>query len=109
MKVKAKQVKNLIETIPNGTFWSVTFKKSDGTVRKATVQKGVFNPKNPLKKPKGTGISQKESLKNGVVKFYEPHHKNTDGTVTGEYRSCRIDRIISFSHPKDKEIYIVEE
>lgn len=109
MKIKANQVKDLIETIPNGVFWSIKFQKADGTVRNATIQKGVHNPKDQKKKPKGTGISQKESLKNGVVKFYEPHHKNTDGTITGEYRSCRIDRIISFSHPKDKEIYIVEK
>lgn len=108
MRIKEKQVKALIESIPNGSFFSITFQKKDGTIRKAVAQKGVHNPKNELKKPKGTGISAKEALKNDVVKFYEPHHKNADGTTTGEYRSASISRIIEFTHPVHKEIYVVE-
>lgn len=107
MKIKRTDVLGLVNSIPNGVFFSVRFKKKDGTIRNATAQKGVYNTKDPDKRPKGTGASCKDKLKGGVLGFYEPHHQNEDGTTTGEWRSCKIERIISIK--TNKEIFEVED
>lgn len=106
--IKEQEIAHKIETIPNGMFFNITFRKKDGSLRTAVAQKGVHNTKDPNKAPKGTGESAKQALNAGRVKFYEPHHKNADGSITGEYRQAKVENILSFTHPSEKETYIID-
>lgn len=95
-RIKESEVYDLVERIANGQFFNIKFYKKDGTLRSAVAQKGVYNPSNHPA-PKGTGESGKQALKNGRIKFYECHHKNDDGSVTGEYRQASIERLVSIT------------
>lgn len=98
---------SVIESIPRGVFFRVAFYKKDGTFREATAQLGVYNTKNPKLTPKGTGETSSQALSNGRLKFYEPHHRNADGSLSGEYRQCSISKIVSIT--TNKQTYEVED
>lgn len=108
--IRKNDVKALIESITKGKFFSMYFErvapkcehceKSNKAwkhfencpicgqplsfERKTLAQKGVENPADG-NKPNGNGVSAKEALENGVVKYYDAN--------AGGYRSCRIDNI----------------
>jgi hypothetical protein len=109
MRITEHELAEKVKEIPNGMFFSITFRKKDGTIRNAVGQKGVTRPKDARKTPKGTGVSAREALEKGLVKFYEPHHKNDDGTVTGEYRQADIRRVLSLTAGKTKFIVTHKE
>lgn len=95
MKTKViteQEAKAIIKSIPRGQFFSMQYRKKDGTFREAVCQLGVRNS-STLPSPKGTGETAQEALERGRIKYYEPHHRNDDGTVSPAYRQASIDRL----------------
>jgi hypothetical protein len=93
MKISEETVKKLIRTITPGKFFMMEYRKKDGTHRKALCQLGVHNTANPDLTPKGVGETAQDALRAGRVKYYEPNHKNDDGTRSPAYRQAVISRI----------------
>lgn len=103
--VTEQEVKAVIKKIAKGQFFNMRYIKKDGTYRTATCQLGVHSPKD-IPSPKGTGESAHEALEAGRVKYFEPNHRNEDGTVSTAYRQASISRIISIT--TNGETYIVK-
>lgn len=99
-RITESQVPEVVRSIVNGKFFNIKFYKKDGTLRSAIAQKGVYNP-SKHEPPKGTGESGQQALTRGRIKFYECHHKNDDGTITGEYRQASIERLVSITYDGD--------
>ena len=104
--VTEQEAKNIIKNIVKGRFFGMSYKKKDGTDRHAVCQLGVKNPINADITPKGTGESAAEALERGRIKYYEPHHRNNDGTVSPAYRQASISRVVSIT--TNGETYIVK-
>lgn len=84
--MRVKLVKNLIAKA-NKCYFSVTFVKADGTIRKMVCQNGVKKhlSKNPLKR--------NVRVNPNVPRFYSPHAKG--------YRSFNLERVVAFKCGKD--------
>lgn len=83
---KVKTLKNLIAKARN-CYFSVTFVKTDGTVRKMVCQNGV------KKHLKGTGTAIKRKQNPNVPRVYSPHAKG--------YRSFNLERVLEFKCGND--------
>lgn len=81
---KVKTLKNLIAKARN-CYFSVTFVKADGSVRKMVCQNGV------KKHLKNTGVKLKQNP--NVPRVYSPHSKG--------YRSFNLERVLEFRCGKD--------
>lgn len=103
--ITEQEVKNVIKRITKGQFFNMRYIKKDGSYRTATCQLGVRNPKG-MSAPKGTGETALEALESGRVKYFEPNHRNDDGTVSTAYRQASISRIVSIT--TNGETYIVK-
>lgn len=103
--ITEQEVKHIIKNITKGQFFCMRYVKKDGSYRTATCQLGVHNPKG-MSAPKGTGESAMDALEAGRVKYFEPNHKNEDGTVSTAYRQANISRIVSIT--ANGETYIVK-
>lgn len=93
MIITETEAKNIIKNITKGRFFGMSYKKKDGTDRHAICQLGVKNPINADITPKGTGVSAKDALEKGRILYYEPNHRNEDGTTSPAYRSACISRL----------------
>lgn len=87
------EIAEVINRFERGEFVSITFTKKDGSRRVALAQFGVAHPTNTAA-PKGTGVSAKEAMTRGLVKFFDASVVNPDGT-RGGYRSAVFSRIIT--------------
>jgi predicted ATP-dependent serine protease len=114
--ITSDSVKGLIESIEKGKFFSMYFervapkcescdksnKKWKGLThcpvcgaelsleRETLAQKGIENPYYESDKPNGNGVSAKEAIEQGVVKYYDANAKG--------YRSCRTENIMRITH-----------
>ena len=97
--MKRNEIVEFVRSIPNGRFIGMEWIKADGSLRKGQVAFGVKNPKNVTAPGQGErkGVSFKEALENGVLKFFEANAENKDGTKGG-YRSARLERIVSITY-----------
>jgi hypothetical protein len=87
------QVPEIINNNVKGAeFFHLSYIKADGSEREANAQLHVSNPRNTELTPKGTGENWKDAMKDGRIKYYEPHHP---GDMQGVYRQCRISRLVS--------------
>ncbi|MBR4315729.1 MAG: hypothetical protein IKP65_01980 [Alphaproteobacteria bacterium] len=112
--IRPVEVKNLINTIKKGKFFSLFFervapkcphcnksnKKWKGLThcpicgtelsleRESIAQLGIYNPRDNSIAPKGTGISAKEALEDNLLKYYD-----TNAEGKGGYRTARIENI----------------
>lgn len=82
-------VRDIIESA-KGKFFSVTFKKVDGTMRTMTCRRGVS------KGVKGTGKNDRvqEDISNGVLTVFDVNVNNGDDT-RGAFRRINLDTIQS--------------
>ena len=116
--IRKEDVKALIESVKKGKFFSMHFErvapkcetcdKSSkkwvgletcpicGAVlsleRETLAQRGIENPADIADKPNGNGVSAKDAMEQGVVKYYDCNAVNKNG-VKGGYRSCRVENI----------------
>ena len=97
--MKRSEIVEFVRSVPNGRFIGMEWIKSDGSLRKGQVAFGVKNPAHVTPPDKGErkGVSFKEALDNGVLKFFEANAENKDGTKGG-YRSARIERIVAITY-----------
>lgn len=99
------EAKEVIKNIVKGKFFAMQYRKKDGTLRHAICQLGVHSPTS-LKHPTGAGESAAEALEKGRVKYFEPNHKNDDGTTSPAYRQAALSRIYTIT--TDGKTYVVE-
>lgn len=103
--IKEAEVASVIKSITKGQFFCIKYQKKDGSYRTATAQLGVHTPKS-IASPKGTGESASEALEKGRIKYFEPNHKNEDGTVSVAYRQANISRLHTISYKGT--LYVVD-
>lgn len=77
----------------NGTIFSVTFVKMDGSLRKMSCRRGVVNPSN-AQKPKGIVDRKEEDRKSGTITVYDCNADRTSNKNKGGYRRFRIDSVV---------------
>ena len=94
VRITESQVPSILENNVKGAeIFHISFVKANGETREANAQLHVQHPRNTDLTPNGRGESAVDAMKDGRVKFYEPHHAGLNGE--GVYRQCRISRINS--------------
>lgn len=94
--ITTDEIPQLFSSITRGEFFSITFRKKDGSLRVATAQRGVRNPAG-IPRPNGTGESATAALAAGRLKFYDISVINANGTH-GAYRQARFSAILDICY-----------
>ena len=102
--ITIEDIPAVVANIAKGEFFGLTFRKKDGSLRKARAQRGVSNPTN-APKPNGTGESAKQALQAERLKFFDSTVVNPDGS-RGNYRQARFCSILEICYRKT--LYIVD-
>ena len=93
------QVVDIINAL-DGRYFSLEYVKADGSKSgKRLAQLHVKNPRTGITTPgqgQYKGVSAKDALAKGVIKYYDVNKLETDGERAA-YRSCRIERLISIA------------
>ena len=96
VKINEAQVVEIINSL-TGAYFTLEYIKADGSNSgKRLAQLHVSDPRDGITPPgKGAfkGVSAKEALENGVIKYYDANKKADDGKRAA-YRSCRIERLL---------------
>jgi hypothetical protein len=95
-KINENQVVEIINSI-TGAYFVLEYIKADGSNSgKRLAQLHVSEPREGITPPgQGAykGVSAKEALANGVIKYYDANKKADDGKRAA-YRSCRIEGLL---------------
>ena len=97
--MKSSEIVDFVRSIPKGRMIGITWVKADGSLRKGSCMFGVSHPQHSTVPGDGVrkGVSFKEAVENGVLKFFDVNAVNRAGTK-GDYRSARIDRIVKINY-----------
>lgn len=102
--ITIEDIPAVVANIAKGEFFGLTFRKKDGSLRKARAQRGVYNPTH-APAPKGAGETTAEALSAGRLKFFDSSVINADGS-RGNYRQARFCSILEICYRKT--LYIVD-